>query len=72
MATTIQISDNVREVLCRMKMVEKESYNDVLERMIEDDLELSEQTRKELFAAAARAKAGHTITQADVEKRFGL
>ena len=41
MSTTIQISDNVKSILDKMKMMKRESYNEVIERMIEDDLELN-------------------------------
>ena len=68
MATTIQISDHVKEILDRMKMIERETYNDVIERMIEDDLELNEKTKREI----ERARKGKSISHADVKKRLGL
>lgn len=68
MPTTIQISDNVKSVLDRMKMIERETYNDVIERMIEDDLELNEKTKIEI----EEAKKGKSISHAEVKKRFGL
>lgn len=69
MSTTIQISDNVKSVLDRMKMIERETYNDIIERMIEDDLELNEKTKKEL---EERKKSKDFISHEDVKKRFGL
>jgi predicted transcriptional regulator len=68
MPTTIQISDNVKSVLDRMKMIERETYNDVIERMIEDDLELNERTKKEI----EEARKGKSISHEEVKKRFGL
>ena len=68
MPTTIQISDNVKSILDRMKMIERETYNDVIERMIEDDLELNEKTKKEI----EEARKGKSISHAEVKKRFGL
>ena len=68
MSTTIQISDNVKSVLDRMKMIERETYNDVIERMIEDDLELNEKTKIEI----EEARKGKSISHAEVKKRFGL
>ena len=68
MPTTIQISDNVKSVLDRMKMIERETYNDIIERMIEDDLELNEKTKKEI----EEARKGKSISHAEVKKRFGL
>ena len=72
MPTTIQISDNVKSVLDRMKMMERETYNEIIERMIEDDLELNEKTKKEIEEARKRIKAGKFITHEEVKKRFGL
>ena len=68
MSTTIQISDSIKQVLERMKLFQRESYNEVIERMIEDDLELNEKTRKEI----EEARKGKSISHADVKKRFGL
>ncbi len=68
MATTIQVSDNVKIVLDRMKMMERETYNDIIERMIEDDLELNEKTKKEI----EEAKKGKNISHVEVKKRLGL
>lgn len=72
MPTTIQISDNVKSVLDRMKMIERETYNDVIERMIEDDLELNEKTKIEIEEARKRINAGKFITQEEAKKRLGL
>jgi predicted transcriptional regulator len=68
MPTTIQISDNVKSVLDRMKIIERETYNDIIERMIEDDLELNEKTKKEI----EEARKGKSIPHAEIKKRFGL
>ncbi len=72
MSTTIQISDNTRQTLERMKLFQRESYNEIIERMIEDDLELNEKTKKEIEEARKRVKSGKFLTQEQVEKRFGL
>lgn len=68
MSTTIQISDSIRQTLERMKLFQRESYNEVIERMIEDELELNERTKKEI----EEAKRGKSISHAEVKKRFGL
>ena len=68
MPTTIQISDNVKTILDRMKMMERETYNEVIERMIEDHLELNEKTKIEI----EEARKGKSISHAEVKKRFGL
>ena len=72
MPTTIQISDNVKIILDKMKMIERETYNEIIERMIEDDLELNEKTKKEIEQARADYKAGKFYTHEQVKKRLGL
>lgn len=72
MPTTIQISDDVKSILDRMKMIERETYNEVIERMIEDDLELNEKTKIEIEEARKRIKVGKFITHEEAKKRLGL
>ncbi len=69
MPTTIQISDNVKTILDKMKMIERETYNEVIKRMIEDDLELNEKTKKEL---EERRKSKDFISHEEAKKRLGL
>ena len=69
MPTTIQISDNVKSILDKMKMMDRETYNDIIERMIEDDMKLSEKTKKEL---EERRKSKDFISHEEVKKRLGL
>jgi len=52
-----------------MKMIERETYNDIIERMIEDDLDINERTKKEL---EERRKSKDFISHADVKTKFGL
>jgi len=48
MDTTIQISKDLLEKLQKMKMHNKESYEDIIWDLIEDRMELSEETKKSL------------------------
>lgn len=68
MSTTIQISDNVKQTLDRMKIFERETYNELIENMIEDNLELNEKTKKEI----EEARKGKSISHEEVKKRLGL
>jgi len=68
MPTTIQISDNIKKILDKMKMFERETYNEIIERMIEDDLELNEKTKKEI----EEARKGKSISHEEVKKLLGL
>jgi len=69
MPTTIQISDSVKKILDTMKIFERETYNGIIENMIEDNLELNEKTKKELEEAR---KSNKWISHEEVKKRFGL
>ena len=69
MPTTIQISDNVKIILDRMKMMERETYNEIIENMLEDQMEINEKTKKEL---AERRKNSKFISHEEVKKRFSL
>jgi predicted CopG family antitoxin len=68
MPTTIQISDNVKKILDKMKLLERETYNDIIERMIEDDIELNEKTKKEIELRRKEKSVSHD----EVKKRLGL
>ena len=68
MSTTIQISDNVKMTLEKMKLFSRESYNEILERMIEDEMELSAETKREL----EERKKDKTFNHDEVRKILGL
>jgi len=72
MSTTIQISDTVKSTLDKMKIIERETYNEIIERMIEDDLELNERTKTEIEEARKRIKSGKFITHEEAKKKLGL
>lgn len=72
MATTIQISDVTKQILDKMRLFGRETYNEVIDRMIEDNQELSAKTKKEIEEARKRIKAGKFLTQEQVEKKLGL
>jgi predicted CopG family antitoxin len=69
METTIKISKEVKEYLDKMKVFSRESYNDVIEVLIEDDLELNEKTKREI---GERKKNAKFVSHEDVGKRLGL
>lgn len=69
MATTIQISDHVKKALEKMRLFEKETYNEVIENMLEDNLEINQQTKREL---SERKNSKDFVSQEDIEKEFGL
>lgn len=72
MATTIQISEDLLETLKKRKMSEKESYENIIWDLIEDTLELSEETKKEIAESRQQAKEGKTKTLEQIKKEFDL
>ncbi|MDD5650118.1 MAG: hypothetical protein PHF86_06850 [Candidatus Nanoarchaeia archaeon] len=70
--TTIQISTNVKSILDKMRVFDRETYNDVIERMIEDERELNTKTKQEIQEARKRISSGKFLTQEQVEKKLGL
>ena len=72
METTIKISSDVKSMLDRFKMHERETYNDIIEIMIEDHLELNDKTKKEIEEARKQISKGEFYSQRDVERMFGL
>jgi hypothetical protein len=72
MVTTIQIEEKMRRALEGMKLHPRETYNDVLDRMLEDLSELNEETKKQLEQALADYKAGRCKTHAQLKKEMGF
>ena len=70
MDTTIQISNALKKELLKRKFFNKETYEEVIWDMIEDNQELSEQTKKEIAKSRAEYKAGKTHTLAKVKKEM--
>ena len=72
MATTIQISNNLLKELKNRKMYDKESYEELLWDMLEDTMELSEETKRRIKQAEKEIKEGKTVPLAQVKKELGL
>ncbi|MCK4647781.1 hypothetical protein KAT24_02530 [Candidatus Pacearchaeota archaeon] len=68
MEQTIRISNSVKQVLDKMKLFERETYNDVIEVLLEDYWELNEKTKKEL----EEAKMEKSVPHEEVLKRLNL
>ena len=70
MDTTIQISSSLKKELLKRKLFQKETYEEVIWDLIEDNKELSEQTKKEIAQSRAEFKAGKTHTLAEIKKEM--
>ena len=72
MPTTIQVKGEVKATLDRMKIFKRETYNDVLERIIEDLKELNDETKKEIDTALKQIKEGKYVTHEALKKEMGF
>ena len=77
MPTSIQIEKEIKDHLDKFKNHPRETYNDVIARMIrimhEQTMdELSPQTIKNIEKSLAEIKAGKVLSHKDVKKRLGL
>ncbi|MFX0099895.1 MAG: ribbon-helix-helix protein, CopG family [Candidatus Hodarchaeota archaeon] len=70
--TTIQIDKKTKKKLDAMKISSRDTYNDVIEQLIEDSLELSEETKKDIQKALEDYEKGRVSTLDEVKKELGL
>ncbi|MBA7671948.1 hypothetical protein ES703_80117 [subsurface metagenome] len=72
MDTTVQISKELLERLKMMKIHNKESYEDIIWDMIEDRMEFSEETKKNIAQSEKEIKEGKTISLKEVKRELGM
>jgi len=70
--STIQVSKELKDTLEKKKMYNSESYEDVIWDLLEDTMELSEQTKKNILQAEKDYKAGKFKTLEQIEKELDL
>ncbi len=70
--TTIQISQDLQKELNKMKLYNKETYEEVIWNIIEDTQELNEQTKKEIELARKEFKQGKFVTHAKLKQELGV
>ena len=72
MATTIQISGELLQELKNRKMYDSETYEGIIWDLIEDTMELSEETKKNLEIAEKQVKEGKVHSFEEVMKKAGI
>jgi predicted CopG family antitoxin len=73
--TTILVKRGVKRELDELKVHPRESYNDVIERLItvkKDTGELSEETLRDIERSLKEIKNGKIHTLEEVERRLGI
>ena len=70
--TTIQISSNLQQELNKMKLFNRETYEEVIWNVIEDTKELSEQTKRDIALSRKEISEGKFITLSNLKKKYNL
>ena len=72
MATTIQVSEDLLNELKNRKQYSKESYEKVIWDLLEDSMELSEETKRNIEEAKADIAAGRIYTHEQIKRELEL
>ena len=72
MATTIQVSEKLKTELKHRRFSDSESYEEIIWDLMEDTMEISEETKKELQQARKEIKEGKYHTLQQVKKELGI
>jgi len=76
MVTTIQILEPTKEKLESLKHTKRETYDEVIRELIElaeeDNLELSEETKRDLKIAREEIKKGKFLTTKELIRKLGI
>ncbi|MBI4148548.1 hypothetical protein HY490_04615 [Candidatus Woesearchaeota archaeon] len=72
MATTIQVSEHVKKHLDQLKLQPRETYDEVIDRVLDDFEEISDDTKKRIVQAERDIAAGRIIPHARVKRELDL
>ena len=70
--TTIQLSQKMKKMLEGMKLHPRETYEEVLERLVEDLRELNEHTKKDIEKAIREIKVGRYRSHEQLKDEMGF
>ena len=72
METTIQVSKELLTKLQMMKMHVKESYENIIWDLIEDRMEFSDETKKNIEQSQEEFNQGKTISLEEIKKKLNM
>ncbi len=72
MATTIQVSEDLRKELLDRKLSKEDTFEEIIWDLLEDTMELSEQTKKDIEEARKQIKRGEFVTLERLKKDLSL
>jgi predicted CopG family antitoxin len=70
--TTIQISTDLQGELSKRKIYGRETFEEVIWDLIEDTMELSEETKRNIAKSKQEIREGKVHKWEDIKKRHGL
>jgi hypothetical protein len=70
MATTIQISEKLQSELMEHKISDSETYEEVIWDLIEDTMEISKETKRELEKSRKEIKSGKYYTLGQIKQEI--
>lgn len=72
MVSSIQISEDLREILKKRKLNSNESYEDVIWDLLEDVMELSKETKDAIKEAEEDFRKGRTLSQEEIRMELNI
>lgn len=72
MDTTIQISKELLGKLQKMKMHSKESYEDIIWDLLEDRMEFSDETKRNIAQSEKEIREGKVISLEEVKRKLRM
>lgn len=72
MTTTIQISSDLQKELTKRKISDRDTYEEIIWDLLEDTMELNEQTKKDIENARKEIADGKGIPLEEVKKQLNL
>ncbi len=72
MATTIQISKELKKELAKKKLSNRETYESIIWGLLEDTAEISEKAKKELEESRKEIRAGKFYNLSQIKKELNI
>ncbi len=70
MDTTIQVSKDLVNTLNKRKIHSRESYEDIIWDLLEDTMELSEETKRDIEKSREEFKKGEFVSFEEIKRRL--
>lgn len=72
MATTIQISTVLQSELNKRKIMDRETYEEIIWDLIEDTMELNEEAKRNIEQSRKEILEGKTVSLDEIKKKLKL